>query len=591
MRAVLHQLTQSRKRTVCPARPQSEWDVSGAATPRSRASPPTSASTQGRPSSSRSTRRRPPTTSTSTAWATTAATGRAQGRDGHAVGAAAADASRPACTDAATGLIDCGNWAVSASWTVPADAVSGIYFAKLVARPTPAARATSSFVVRDDASHSDVLFQTSDTTWQAYNQLRRQQPVRRRPGHQPGPRATRSATTGRSPPAAPSPEDWVFNAEYPMVRWLEANGYDVSYFTGVDTRPPRRADPERTRCSCRSATTSTGRAQQRANVEAARDAGVNLAFFSGNEVFWKTRWENSIDGSAHAVPHAGLLQGDARQRQDRSRAADLDRHVARPALQPAGRRRPAGERADRHHVHGQRAARRPITGARRPTASCGSGATPTVAAPGAAADRHAGRPARSGYEWDEDLDNGFRPAGLIQLSTTTVDASCSTCRTTAHTYGTGTATHHLTLYRAPSGALVFGAGTVQWSWGLDATHDRGSGAADPRDAAGDGQPVRRHGRAARHAAAGTRPPPRRRPTPSRRPSSDHLTGRRAPRSGRLRRSPITGTATDTGGGVVGGVEVSVDGGTWHPATGRENWSYSWIPSGDRRRHSARARGR
>src|SRR5207248_2144141 len=27
------------------------------------------------------------------------------------------------------------------------------------------------------------------------------------------------------------------------------------------------------------------------------DAGVNLAFFSGNESFWKVRWENSIDGS------------------------------------------------------------------------------------------------------------------------------------------------------------------------------------------------------------------------------------------------------------------------------------------------------
>ena len=36
---------------------------------------------------------------------------------------------------------------------------------------------------------------------------------------------------------------------------------------------------------------------QRANVESARNAGVHLAFFSGNEVFWKTRWENSIDGS------------------------------------------------------------------------------------------------------------------------------------------------------------------------------------------------------------------------------------------------------------------------------------------------------
>ena len=36
----------------------------------------------------------------------------------------------------------------------------------------------------------------------------------------------------------------------------------------------------------------------------------------------------------------------------------------------------------------------------------------------------------------------------------------------------------MTLYRAPSGALVFGAGTVQWSWGLDANHDRGAAAAD-----------------------------------------------------------------------------------------------------------------
>src|SRR5260370_14454867 len=42
---------------------------------------------------------------------------------------------------------------------------------------------------------------------------------------------------------------------------------------------------------------------------------------------------------------------------------------------------------------------------------------------------------------------------------------------------------------------------------------------------------------------------------------------------------ITGTATDSGAGVVGGVEVSVDGGTtWHPASGRENWSFIWGPN-------------
>src|SRR4051812_28493576 len=38
---------------------------------------------------------------------------------------------QPAClNDAATGLIDCGNWSISATWSVPTDAVSGIYFAK-----------------------------------------------------------------------------------------------------------------------------------------------------------------------------------------------------------------------------------------------------------------------------------------------------------------------------------------------------------------------------------------------------------------------------------------------------------------------------
>src|SRR5664279_1687690 len=40
--------------------------------------------------------------------------------------------TQPAClSNATTGLIDCGNWAESAKWTVPLGAVSGIYFAKL----------------------------------------------------------------------------------------------------------------------------------------------------------------------------------------------------------------------------------------------------------------------------------------------------------------------------------------------------------------------------------------------------------------------------------------------------------------------------
>jgi len=69
-----------------------------------------------------------------------------------------------------SGLVDCGNWAEATTWTVPSDAVSGIYFAKAIRDTTPASGASHIyFIVRDDASTSDVLFQTSDTTWQAYN--------------------------------------------------------------------------------------------------------------------------------------------------------------------------------------------------------------------------------------------------------------------------------------------------------------------------------------------------------------------------------------------------------------------------------------
>ena len=139
--------------------------------------------------------------------------------------------NQPNClSDATTGLIDCGNWAQSASWTVPADAVSGIYFAKVIRTDTGGASHIV-FVVRDDDGHSDLLFQTSDTTWQAYNQYG---------GNSlyvgsPAGRAYKVSYNRPFTTRGTSPEDWVFNAEYPMVRWLEANGYHVSYTTGVDT--------------------------------------------------------------------------------------------------------------------------------------------------------------------------------------------------------------------------------------------------------------------------------------------------------------------------------------------------------------------
>jgi hypothetical protein len=77
--------------------------------------------------------------------------------------------AQPNCiVDNTTGLFDCGNWAVSASWAVPSNATSGIYIA-LLTRSDTGGKSHIVFVVRNDMSQSDLLFQTSDTTWQAYN--------------------------------------------------------------------------------------------------------------------------------------------------------------------------------------------------------------------------------------------------------------------------------------------------------------------------------------------------------------------------------------------------------------------------------------
>ncbi|HEY5155825.1 MAG TPA: N,N-dimethylformamidase beta subunit family domain-containing protein, partial [Acidimicrobiales bacterium] len=82
---------------------------------------------------------------------------------------AALPQTQPAClNDSTTGLIDCGSWSESGSWAVPADAVSGIYVAHVV-RPDTGGSSHIVFVVRDDASTSGLVFQTSDTAWQAYN--------------------------------------------------------------------------------------------------------------------------------------------------------------------------------------------------------------------------------------------------------------------------------------------------------------------------------------------------------------------------------------------------------------------------------------
>src|SRR5947209_10149309 len=75
--------------------------------------------------------------------------------------------SQPPClTDPPSGLVDCGNWSESASWTTSQTTASGVYFARLT-RDDNRGASQVPFVVRNDASHSNLIYQTSDTTWEA----------------------------------------------------------------------------------------------------------------------------------------------------------------------------------------------------------------------------------------------------------------------------------------------------------------------------------------------------------------------------------------------------------------------------------------
>ena len=241
--------------------------------------------------------------------------------------------SQPACitpagtpADPATGLYDCGNWAVSASWPIPDSAVSGMHIAKLTRLDGSLGSSHIYFIVRDDTRTADVLFQTSDTTWQAYNMYGGGSTYCGGPVSNGGTVygcAGRAVKVSYNRPFTTRDNDatsFLFNAEYPMIRWLEANGYDAKYWSGVDTD---RYGAQLTGARKPKIFLSVGHDEywsgaQRAFVESARNAGVNLAFLSGNEVYWKTRWESS-NASRHDAdpPHAGDLQGNAARDQDR----------------------------------------------------------------------------------------------------------------------------------------------------------------------------------------------------------------------------------------------------------------------------------
>jgi hypothetical protein len=222
-------------------------------------------------------------------------------------------AQPPPSVEPLTGLVEC-------NWTDPyvltaggardaGDWPSGVYLAKLTAE-TSGAQSYIVFVVREDDRPSDYLFQSSVTTFQAYNnwggkslydfnstESRRARRVSFNRPYAPssnpaaayGAGAGEFMTNNSVPPRDPSSAaGW----EYNMVRWLEREGYDVTYSTNIDTH----ADPRL--LSSHKVWLSVGHDEywtweMRLHVERAVHHQTNLAFLSANTCYWQIRLDPS----------------------------------------------------------------------------------------------------------------------------------------------------------------------------------------------------------------------------------------------------------------------------------------------------------
>ncbi|EOD41902.1 hypothetical protein EMIHUDRAFT_95099 [Emiliania huxleyi CCMP1516] len=587
---------------------------------------------------------------------------------------------QPPCvkTEPEAELWDCGNWDDVAVFDVPPDATSGLYFARAVL-PDPLGRGDPRGTWRADASrhkydrqhvmlgrdvllppmegrHSygamgrnrlrnalreprashiwfvvraggdaarSLLFQTSDTTWHAYNGWGGlttygsfEYPFEHAPGRaaynlsDPDHDTRRAYKRSYNTPLITRDYRAVnmpLTSEYPAIRFLERNGYDVHYATGADLAVPARARGLLARST---AYVSVGHDEywtyeQREAIEAARDAGLHLNFWSANEAYWAVRFEPSriapppppAEGeeeegrdAAHDPPRTMVCYKETQSvvkldpepgawtgtfRDDR----DINPKGGMPENGLTGHMFAANaQRMDALVVDGGRYGRhRAWRGTQ--VSSMSPGDPPLVLYPGLL-----------GHEWDEDVDNGWRPAGLQTLATTTVD-NVQGIMDWGSTFDSVTATHSLVLHRRGNGtgAFVFGSGTVQWAWGLDSHHDVNDPqrankynirvAADPRGGCPEVKQLTVNILGDMGVVPATLEPGYSLPPPSTdvQPPTGGLHELAVSEGSRVEAS---GWAADGGGGVVAAVEVSWDGSRYHPAEletvdADAEWRFQW----------------
>ena len=144
-------------------------------------------------------------------------------------------------------FVRCDNWSTSAQWAIPASQVSGVYMARMEFADGTAGSLIP-FLIRNENRAADILLQTSDANWQAYNWFggistyEREGFVPPPPG-EPGmtPRASYLRPLAADASLPGSSRNWHFNFfgdHFPAIRWFEKQGYNVNYIACKDTANP-----------------------------------------------------------------------------------------------------------------------------------------------------------------------------------------------------------------------------------------------------------------------------------------------------------------------------------------------------------------
>ncbi len=339
---------------------------------------------------------------------------------------------QPACTrDTPTGLVRC-PWASTFTINTDPNWISGIYLLRLDS--DNGYRFFVYFTVRNDSYNSDIVVMEPTKTNEAYNRYGGESLYYS--GNNEG-RIRAYKVSFDRPYNSGAGTGSLFTHDVEMVRWLEASGYDVTYISDVDraTNPNILLGHRVALDMGHDEYWSWG---ERDNVEGAVASGVNLIFLSGNESYWNARLESSPVGSARIITCYKDSNADPTHTPPGVTVSFDDPLLNRPENSLVG--------VGYESWYDDALYNAPWVVSAPPTNwyfNC----------TGITAGDHINNIV--GEEWDAIHNNGHTPPNTEILSSGVV-------------YGNNGLPYpqNSVMYTASSGAKVFAAGSIHWSWGL-----------------------------------------------------------------------------------------------------------------------------